>query len=229
MRVVIKFSLMVFLTCIFSSFVLAATVHGNIYDLSLNKISGSELEVNTTPIQFHISKDGSYSFNIPNGFYEINVKYRKNGNFLSESKKVSINQDGNFTIDLILFPSFEEEDELSKGPDLDIPETEEKSFSSFLVLIFVFIIGIVVYIIFKGKSKTKDVEDNKEEDYEKDLDNVVDIIKKEGGRTTQKEIRKKIPMSEAKISLMIAELENEGLIEKIKKGRGNIIVLKKRQ
>jgi uncharacterized membrane protein len=52
------------------------------------------------------------------------------------------------------------------------------------------------------------------------------IIKEEGGRTTQKDIRKKIPLSEAKVSLMISELEAKGKIQKIKKGRGNIIVVK---
>jgi uncharacterized membrane protein len=60
-----------------------------------------------------------------------------------------------------------------------------------------------------------------------DLDKLVDIIKKEGGRMTQKEIRKQIPLSEAKISLMITELEHKGTVEKIKKGRGNVIMLKR--
>ena len=49
---------------------------------------------------------------------------------------------------------------------------------------------------------------------------------KEHKRLTQKEIRKDIPLSEAKISLIISEMEHKGLVEKIKKGRGNIIVLK---
>ena len=64
------------------------------------------------------------------------------------------------------------------------------------------------------------IDDLSEEDF-------LEIIKKEGGRTTQKDIRKEIPLSEAKTSLMIAELEHKGIIEKIKKGRGNIIILKK--
>ena len=72
-------------------------------------------------------------------------------------------------------------------------------------------------------------EDGEKDDYNKDLNDVIDIIKKEGGRTTQKDIRKQIPLSEAKISLMIAELEHKGVIEKIKKGRGNIIILKKNE
>ncbi len=62
---------------------------------------------------------------------------------------------------------------------------------------------------------------------DKDLQQVLVIISKQDGRTTQKEIRKELPWSESKISLMIAELEQKGLIEKIKKGRGNIIILKK--
>ena len=56
---------------------------------------------------------------------------------------------------------------------------------------------------------------------------ILKILIQEGGRTTQKGIRKQIQLSEAKISLMIAELEHKGIIEKIKKGRGNIIILKK--
>ncbi|GIU69679.1 MAG: hypothetical protein KatS3mg002_0915 [Candidatus Woesearchaeota archaeon] len=49
-------------------------------------------------------------------------------------------------------------------------------------------------------------------------------IIKEHSRITQKEIRKMLPYSEAKISLLITQLESEGKIKKIKKGRGNIIV-----
>ncbi|MEK6827817.1 MAG: hypothetical protein AABX78_00550, partial [Nanoarchaeota archaeon] len=68
-----------------------------------------------------------------------------------------------------------------------------------------------------------------EEKYgDNDLEHLIKIIKKEDGRTTQKDIRKQIPLSEAKISLMIAELEHKGIIEKIKKGRGNIIILKRK-
>jgi predicted HTH transcriptional regulator len=59
-----------------------------------------------------------------------------------------------------------------------------------------------------------------------EIEDILSFIKEEGNRTTQKDIRKKFPLSEAKISLMIAELEAKGKVEKIKKGRGNIIVIK---
>lgn len=60
---------------------------------------------------------------------------------------------------------------------------------------------------------------------DKSLKEVVEFIAQEGGRTTQTEIRAKFPSSEAKISLMITELEHKGIVKRIKKGRGNVIVL----
>jgi len=59
-----------------------------------------------------------------------------------------------------------------------------------------------------------------------DLKLVMDIIESKDGRITQKELRKRTGYSEAKMSLAIADLERRGLVEKVKKGRGNIIFLK---
>ncbi len=67
----------------------------------------------------------------------------------------------------------------------------------------------------------------KNSEISEDLQKIIQIIKDEGGRTTQKQIRKFLPYSEAKVSLMITELIEKGYIEKIKRGRGNIIILKK--
>lgn len=75
------------------------------------------------------------------------------------------------------------------------------------------------------KKKIAEKQSISEESQENYLEEVLKIIEEEDGRTTQKEIRKKIPLSEAKISLLIAELEHKGKIKKIKKGRGNIIIL----
>lgn len=54
---------------------------------------------------------------------------------------------------------------------------------------------------------------------------VLNIIKK-NTRITQKDLRNQIPLSEAKISLIISDLEDKGMIRKIKKGRGNILIFK---
>lgn len=53
------------------------------------------------------------------------------------------------------------------------------------------------------------------------------IISDHGGRIAQAELRKELPYSEAKVTLMLADLEDRGYIRKIKKGRGNIIIQKR--
>jgi len=55
---------------------------------------------------------------------------------------------------------------------------------------------------------------------------ILEFIKQQGSRTTQKDIRKHFPSSEAKISLILTQLEYEGKIQKVKKGRGNVIITK---
>ncbi|AKB54020.1 MULTISPECIES: helix-turn-helix transcriptional regulator [Methanosarcina] len=56
-----------------------------------------------------------------------------------------------------------------------------------------------------------------------DLKELLEMIRASGNRITQRELRKKSPYSESKVSLMLSDLEERGLIEKFKKGRGNII------
>lgn len=58
-----------------------------------------------------------------------------------------------------------------------------------------------------------------------DLKQVIRIMEKHGGRMTQLDLRKALPYSEAKVSLMISDLESRGILKKIKKGRGNILIL----
>ncbi|MFW5987154.1 MAG: helix-turn-helix transcriptional regulator, partial [Methanohalophilus sp.] len=69
-------------------------------------------------------------------------------------------------------------------------------------------------------------ETKKESELPADLKEILAIIQKAGGRITQKDLRQKLNCSEAKASLMIADLQRRGLIDKFKKGRGNILVLK---
>jgi uncharacterized membrane protein len=56
-----------------------------------------------------------------------------------------------------------------------------------------------------------------------DLKEILDLIRANGNRITQRELRKKSPYSESKVSLMLSDLEERGLVEKFKRGRGNII------
>ncbi len=58
-----------------------------------------------------------------------------------------------------------------------------------------------------------------------DLQEVLSIIRGRDGRITQKDLRLLLNCSEAKASLMITDLEDRGLVKKVKKGRGNVIIL----
>ncbi|MBD3303807.1 hypothetical protein GF343_01560 [Candidatus Woesearchaeota archaeon] len=215
------------------SMVFAASIEGTIYDIELNTVKNAVVEIDTTPKQSFVSKNSTYFFDVPVGEYNITAKH---GQGVAE-ESVIIKDDGSYNIDLILFPDFSEEVELLDESDLNIGTsyTEEPGYSWYYFLGFLVVLVILIAVIlgYKKKLESKLKEEineikeiKKEEDLEKDLKELVAFIKKEGGRTTQKNIRKNFPQSEAKVSLMVSELEHKGKIKKIKKGRGNIITLR---
>ncbi len=216
----------------------AATIYGNIYDISLEKVKNVEIEINTVPKQFMIASNGLYSFNVPNGQYTIKASQMEQNSLVAfASENVTVRQEGQYVIDIIIFPQLEsgleEIDPIEINESiLDFPSSPSKFLTPAvlsIVLILLTAAGIFIYPILRKKIKSaqKPSQEDAKEIGRNGLEEIVGIIEKEGGRTTQKEIRKQMPLSEAKISLMIAELEHKGKIEKIKKGRGNIIILKK--
>jgi len=210
----------------------AAIIHGTIYDLSLDKATDAVIEINTEPVQQYVSKSGNYSFTVLPGGYTIIAKQYSGREVISSAEEnITVNVEGEFVIDLILFPSFEEEELLLAESDFEI-ETEVIPVGTSYAWVAVLIACVIAFFLIlrmKGKElKIKRERLEKEEALEADeLKKVVEFIRKEGGRTTQKEVRKNFPQSEAKISLILTELEDKGRIRKIKKGRGNIIILNK--
>lgn len=59
-----------------------------------------------------------------------------------------------------------------------------------------------------------------------DLQNVMEIIRDQNGQIAQKDLRTRLRCSDAKVSLMLVDLEKRELIEKFKRGRGNVVILK---
>jgi len=209
----------------------AATVYGTIYDWStLEPLKDCIIEVNSTPAQQLISKDGNYSFQLPIGNYQITAKYYENNSLLLESTdKVSVVSDGNYLMDIIMFPAIDLGEPLFNETD---PNLEEQYLftnqDDWMNIVFFLIVLTVVILLLASKIRTRKREEPGEALAEepvklsKEARQVLEIIQKEQ-RTTQKELRKKLPWSEAKVSLIVADLEERGLIKKIKKGRGNIL------
>jgi len=236
-----KIFLGLFFLIFLSSLASAAEIKGKIYDFELNTLNNVRVEINTVPKQVLVASNGEYFFNLPLGKYTITAEYALND--LKITENVFIKNEGTYNLDLILLPNLDEEEEiLAELSDIEITSTFIEDDVNTLgrigfVIGLIGIIAIIIFIWFKFKYKTEELEkevnktakrikQKQKPILDKELNNLYNFIKKEGGRTTQKDIRKNFPQSEAKISLMIAELEDKNLIKKIKKGRGNIIVLK---
>ncbi len=223
----------------------AATLHGTIYEWSdfdkplRNTIV--ELGSNSTRVQMNVSTTGTYLFDkISPGNYTIKARYYRN-NILEYTGEETIRidrMDESRNIDLLLFPPTDPEYEYLGDINLtdEIYVRNENSLNVYIILFLAIIFSaFVFYWIRKRKSRTGEITTNEmqvsppasiaePENIPEDLRNLYDMILKAGGRITQKELRKKMPYSEAKVSLMLDDLENRGLIKKIKKGRSNIII-----
>ena len=215
----------------------AAVVQGTVFDSEL-KPTKAIVSVNTTPTQTVVAQNGSYSFSIAPGFYELKAKA---GNETT-TETIRVSQDGTFTIDLILF-GFD-------SPDVDIPNLDDQtgfedqptalpdSQSPIPIIPLIGIIAAVALLaIFLALRKPAAAVQPPKAEEKKELPvesakglnefqrQIVSELKKSEGRMNQKELRKLLPWSEAKVSIELDLLEEKGRIKKIKKGRGNVIIL----
>ena len=208
----------------------AATIYGSVYDFSLNTVRSAVVEINSSPGQVMVAKNGTYSFSVLPGQYVLKARDAKTDAEIEENITVA---EGQYVLDLILLPALGQDESLLEDPE-EVPDVEsvieDKPVTSWLLWIVVFVLlAYIVYRVSKKPAKEVIVEKEivkevREVPVAEELNEIMKFIEKEGGRTTQKDIRKQFPYSEAKISLMIDELESKGLIKKVKKGRGNIIL-----
>jgi uncharacterized membrane protein len=223
----------------------AAVITGTTYDgLTLDVLPNTIVTINTTPAQTKLVKDGQYSFEVPIGKYTLKGTYLEQGIVVQEAlHTLNVEKDGTYTVDLILLP------DLGNIPDEPLPDDEPPlSWIEQVVagpVMWLLLLGIVLagagYAILQTKrhtqtryAKEEETKDSrptpdKEVGEEIHLDRyaieVLNDLKRGGNRLTQKELRSMINIGEAKVSLVVSEMETYGLIKKIKKGRGNILIL----
>ncbi|MFH0978306.1 MAG: hypothetical protein V1837_03305 [Candidatus Woesearchaeota archaeon] len=203
----------------------AANVHGTVYDLDLRPAKDAVITVDSVPLQTLIAKDGTFSFNLPVGSYLLTATLIDGSSIFVSQQNLVIRDDGDYVSDMILLPDLAAEenllnDNLSFSP-LDIPRDSSKTLI-YIILGFIVVIVIVVVAFLAVRKLRKKLPVDASM-----ADEVLAFIKSHDGRTTQKDIRKQFPVSEAKISLVITELEHKGIVEKVKKGKGNIVILKR--
>ncbi|NOZ82513.1 MAG: hypothetical protein GXN98_01660 [Euryarchaeota archaeon] len=206
--------LLIFLLCM--PLVAGAEIYGTLYSWELEPLDNVLVWINTTPEQKVVARDGTYSFTVPPGHYVLRASY--NGTLQLEAvEEVTVVEEGRYRIDLILFPVLEE--------DLQEDEIEAvlpgNGSGWWLLAALAAAAGAAVYLLARRRRGAKE-----EEQLPEDLAELLEIIRREGGRVKQSELRRIVGCSEAKLSLMLADLEHRGRIRKIRKGRGNIIVLR---
>ncbi len=237
----------------FSNATEVATIHGAVYEWdSFDPLEDVIIEVNSTPSQSMLAKYGIYSFNLEPGDYLISASFYSSNNLVAYTEEeITVTGDGDYVLDLILLPvyydslgenEFEELDEIASFSDED-DEQDPSPFSLGMIgiLFILVILSAGVYYIVKQRSGKSTLSygsshiSNEEFDpimpadmwqgLPDDLREVISIISKNDGRITQKELRAKVRHSEAKVSLMVSDLESRGIVRKFKKGRGNVIIL----
>ena len=258
-------ALFLFILCI-APFASAATISGEIYDLDLELSENVHISINTQPVQKVLVKDGTYTFDVPAGSYELHAyQLGRNSEILASSKeKLVVSAEGDFTRDIILVPdveadeqylsdieSFDEEEEaIAPVEEKPKQDSDNKLIYYILgVLAIIIIIDLIIYFMLKKKKNEPVPEEGKvepeqpksdekasedapepapvpeEKEMSEEKKEIVGHIEQAGGRVTQKELRQMTSLSEAKVSLILSELEEDKLVRKIKKGRGNIIIL----
>lgn len=215
----------------------AATIEGYVYSWeNFEPLKDVIITINTTPQQRIVSQDGSYSFQVTPGVYEIQA-YHYNDITLYANETVVVKEEGTYRIDLLAVPLIEEiEKNLNESLNIDFElenaqnvKENGTSYNYYILTAIVTVLAFSAFIyirIMRKSVRYEEKTDSRTEDIPEDLMELIEIIRRNGGRITQKELKKKTGYSDAKISLMISDLERRGIVEKVKKGRGNVIFLK---
>ena len=245
--------LIIFTICILLTLSLAtaATLKGAIYNADLELEQNVLLEINTIPTQKLLVKAGTYSLELSLGVYNLTAI---KGDFKIVEEIKIVDEKGSYTNDLFLLPDFLEEEQLwqESEEDYSIDENILTETRTWAYVVLAGTVAFAFYRIIKARRKygsltafrrkvaveqKKTVEEFKQEIQQEPqkenatepgyLQETIEIIKKNEGRISQRQLRKEmLHLSEAKISLILTELKHQGKIEKIKQGRGNVILLK---
>ena len=202
----------------------SATITGSIYSYeTFEKVNGTVLRFEGPQAAQVISPDGDYTVQLVEGEYNLTALHMENGSVKYFAKERLDVGPGNQTYDVVLFDPGWFEGEL---PDLgmEVPAQQKQDWTPFLALAVLIVIAIAAYLYLRGRTPKPAAED---EPLGEDESGVLRILAENEGRIEQKRLREILGHSESKMSLLLTELEVTGKIKRFRKGRENIIKLKK--
>jgi len=232
----------------------ATTISGIIYDYQLNELNDAIIDISGDTTQKILAESSTYSFELAKGDYILKARWADLEAVESISiQEDDIIYDlflfPSFADEDDLW------DDLDPNT-ADIEIDPKYGLSIDLIVLLAFIgIGLFVLLrtkVFKDEKKKEEpkVEEPKKEKKVESEEEKADLVKESEpktkeesddvlskrvltflktneGRVSQKQLRKELmDISEAKVSLVLTDLVHKGKIEKIKKGRGNVIILK---
>jgi len=96
-----------------------------------------------------------------------------------------------------------------------------------LVPIFLVVLIFGLYLFFKQEKKIKIVRTRITKILTPDEKSVINALKNKDS-ITQADLCRKLDFSKAKLSMLLEKMQKRGLVKKIKRGRTNLVVLKKK-
>lgn len=200
----------------------SAFVYGSIYGHDLEKINKTAIKIQGKFSYQVVTENANYSIFLPEGEYRISASsFDGYGNlkFYVEEKAMVGKQDQR--VDLVLKPVNDTGDTILIGG-----------------LVFVIAIAAVfLYLHFSSKQHGQDIADAEQPMQAKvyklrpqgaiyldeDAKKVLEVLGSFENRATQKELKEVLKFSDAKLSLILTELEQLGHVKKFKRGRANIV------
>lgn len=196
-----------------------AFVSGNIYTQNFQPSNHTILKIEGKFSYWLLSDKPNFSLFLPQGEYTISAKgLDEKGNELSEIEEKIIIGETDQKLDLLLKQKFD--------------------WSGIFIGVFVLLSIISFFLITKKTTTQKqniEIESKPVEQFEdssmyvmdQDAKKVIELLKSMENRSTQKELKEFSKFSDAKLSLILTELEQQGYIKKFKSGRANVIRLLK--
>lgn len=182
-----------------------------------------------------------YQLEVPDGTYTLRAYYYVNGTLEYYAEHHFQASEEFMQFDLVLLP-YELQILLPDSPPPpqsnttnetvppDNPPEEPPDYSLLYGAVIAVIVLVIAYLLYTRLSSSTPKEPTEETAYSLDKDSrkVLKILKEQEGRMYQRELREILKYSETKMSLLITELETQGYIKRIKRGRDNLLKLLKK-
>lgn len=208
----------------------SATISGTVYSYDYFEPLDNAIVSFHGPAEYQVlAKDGNYSINLPPGQYNVSSLQYRNGSLEYMVKETLFVGDENQTFDLVAFaPVFFENDEL---PDLNLnfeaAREPAQDYTVFYAAAALAALAIAFFLLKGRLAGTQASGARTEPEMGGDEKDVLRMLAENEGRMGQRELRGILKYSESKMSLILTELEVTGRIKRFKKGRENIIKLRK--